>query len=498
MIPLWASLLYATVLAVVAFVITLLLNLHERPFLLPMIAVLLSAIQGGFPAGLFAGFVTVLFANYYIVPPRNAFGVPSLEEAYGLVVFAFTAGMISWLASRRRLAEFALEAQALERSMLLARERVARQELEQANRVKDEFLATLSHELRTPLNAVLGWSQILKSRAVDPQQMRHAIDAIHRNAQAQAKLVDDVLDLSRIVTGRMSLAAEHIDLAEVIRNAAESFTPALTAHKQRLELDLTRGLAVIGDEHRLGQVMWNLMSNAVKFTPDGGTIHIRTRSENGTAFVEVQDSGEGIDPALLPHVFERFRQGDSSSTRAHGGLGLGLSLVQYLVAAHGGSVSVHSQGRGTGTLVRVRLPEYRATTADTRVTSRDTDLGGRRVLVIDDHADSRALAQVMLESAGAEVTSCESVRLGLECLEQGPFDVVIADLAIPGEDGYMFIDQMRRAGYRIPAVALTAYSDAEHRDKALAAGFDAFISKPVTTDVLLPLVTSLLGAANRL
>jgi signal transduction histidine kinase len=377
-IPVWATLVYATTLAVAAFIVTLLLNLHDRPFLLPMIAVLLSAIQGGFPAGLLAGLVTILLANYYLVPPANAFGVPSLEEAYQLVVFGFTAGMISWLAARRRGAELALAMQADDRANLLERERTARAELEQANRIKDEFLATLSHELRTPLNAVLGWAQILRARPLDPPRMRQALDAIYRNAQAQTRLVDEILDLSRIVTGRLSLTAEEVDVADVIRHAMESFAPAMAARRQRVERDLAPGILVTGDEHRLGQVMWNLMSNAAKFTPDGGTIRVSARAERGHAIIEVQDTGEGIDPALLPHVFERFRQGDSSSTRMHGGLGLGLSLVHFLVEAHAGEVNIRSDGRGKGTTVTVRLPLRSATPLPRPKPHLDTTLAGLR------------------------------------------------------------------------------------------------------------------------
>jgi CheY-like chemotaxis protein len=241
------------------------------------------------------------------------------------------------------------------------------------------------------------------------------------------------------------------------------------------------------------------MSNAVKFTPNGGTIRVSARAEGANAVIEVQDTGEGIDSALLPHVFERFRQGDSSSTRMHGGLGLGLSLVHYLVEAHAGAVNIRSDGRGKGTTVTVRLPLRSSTPVPQPQTRLDSTLAGLRLLVIDDHADSRTLAQVMLESAGAKVTACESVREGMACVQRDDFDLVVADLAIPGEDGFVLIERIRKGGYRMPVIAMTAYSDPERRDRALKAGYDAFLSKPVTTDHLLPLVEKLVGkSADRI
>ena len=259
-------------------------------------------------------------------------------------------------ASAQRNAERALEQQARERLELLEREQSARAEAERANRLKDEFLATLSHELRTPLNAVLGWSHMLTRRQLTSEQQKQALAAIHRNAQAQARLVDDVLDLSRIVTGRMALTSELVDVSEIVRTTAESFTPAILGKRQDLRLDLGTAAEVTGDPHRLRQITWNLLSNATKFTPDGGVITVRVSTGGGRVEVSVSDTGLGIDPGFIPFVFDRFRQADSSTTRGHGGLGLGLALVRHLAEAHGGTVAAMSDGLGRGATIRVTLP----------------------------------------------------------------------------------------------------------------------------------------------
>ena len=259
-------------------------------------------------------------------------------------------------ASPQRQIEESFKRQAEERLQLLESERRARGDAERANRLKDDFLATLSHELRTPLNAVLGWSHMLLGRELSAHQQKQALAAIHRNALAQARLVEDVLDLSRIVTGRMELRAEPVDLSEVVRTTAESFTPAVLGKRQTMSLDLAPGAHINGDPHRLRQVTWNLLSNAVKFTPDDGQIAVRVAPVDSRVELSVSDSGQGIDPAFLPFVFDRFRQGDSSTTRHHGGLGLGLALVRHLVEAHGGTVKAESDGPQRGATVTVAFP----------------------------------------------------------------------------------------------------------------------------------------------
>jgi signal transduction histidine kinase len=259
-------------------------------------------------------------------------------------------------ASAQRESELALRQQTQERQELLERERNARAEAERANRLKDEFLATLSHELRTPLNAVLGWSHMLTRRHLSSEQQQQALAAIYRNAQAQARLVDDVLDLSRIVTGRMALTSEPVDVSGIVQSTAEAFMPAVLGKRQELRLDLAAGAEITGDPHRLRQIVWNLLSNATKFTPEGGAIAVHVSRNTERVELIVSDTGQGIDAAFLPFVFDRFRQADSSSTRGHGGLGLGLALVRHLVEAHGGHISAASEGPGKGTTIRVALP----------------------------------------------------------------------------------------------------------------------------------------------
>lgn len=259
-------------------------------------------------------------------------------------------------ASGERAAELGLKQQAEEREKLLERERDARADAERANRLKEEFLATLSHELRTPLNAVLGWSHMLTRRQLTAEQQTQALAAIHRNAQAQARLVDDVLDLSRIVTGQLALTSEPVDVSEVVRTTAEAFMPALAGRRQELRMELQPGAAISGDQHRVRQIVWNLLSNASKFTADGGAISVRVTRADARVELAVSDTGQGIDAAFLPYIFDRFRQADGTSTRGHGGLGLGLALVRHLAEAHGGSVSATSKGAGQGATISVSLP----------------------------------------------------------------------------------------------------------------------------------------------
>lgn len=328
-----------------------------------MLAVVVSAIYGGLWAGVGSGALTLLLVNYVIVVPARGVEAPPLPDLWQFATFGMVAFAISFLTNRRKRAEESLRAQAQlleamirERDALLRREHAARAEAEQASRVRDEFLATLSHELRTPLNAVLGWSHILTEREVEPAQYRRALDVIHRNSLAQSRLVDDVLDLSRIIAGRMPVARERVDLAEVARLAVESHLPAAAEKRQDLHVDASAPVIVMGDAHRLRQVAWNLLSNATKFTPEGGSIAVKVAADDEQAILSVADTGSGIDPAFLPHVFDAFRQQDGSTTRAHGGLGIGLALVKHLVRAHGGTVAARSAGLDSGTTIEVRIP----------------------------------------------------------------------------------------------------------------------------------------------
>jgi PAS domain S-box-containing protein len=381
---------------------------------------------------------------------------------------------------QRRVVE-TLRRQTEERQQLLENERSARAEAERANRLKDDFLATLSHELRTPLNAVMGWAHMLARRELNDAQQRQALAAIHRNALAQSRLVDDVLDLSRIITGRMALAADPVELTEIVRTTVESFTPAVLGKRQTVQLDLAPSALITGDAHRLRQVVWNLLSNATKFTPEGGTITVRVREMDSHVTVEVKDTGEGIEPSFLPFVFDRFRQADSSTTRRHGGLGLGLALVRHLAEAHGGTVSAESEGRDHGATLKVTLPARPPDLAPAQpLGDRPGDLTGKRVLVLDDNEDARMLTAMILGQMRAAVSQCASVEEALEAVAEQRFDLILADLAIPGRDGFGFIREVRARGVRTTALALTAYSDDGNRERAHAAGFEGFLSKPIT------------------
>ena len=398
----------------------------------------------------------------------------------------------------QRLADHA--AIAIRNSRLFAAEREARAEAYSANRAKDHFLATLSHELRTPLNAIMGWLRMLRNPRLDDAQKRHALDVIERNARLQAQLINDLLDVSRIIAGKLEMEKYAVDLAPVVQEAIEAVRGDVEAKSLTLEasLDPTTG-EVLGDPMRLQQVVANLLSNAVKFTPRHGRIELRLERAAVNARLTVADSGEGIEPAMLPHVFEPFQQADSTTTRSHQGLGLGLAIVRQLVEAHGGRVRVDSPGRGQGATFVVELPivALRERRADGRVVfepGRGTGarLDGLRVLVVDDHGDARELLGLVLREHGAQVLLADSVPEALEVLGQAAVDVLISDLAMPGADGYALIAAVR-SGRRsaIPAVALTAYAGRDVRERAIAAGFTAHATKPVDPEDLVDLIAKL-------
>src|SRR5687767_418060 len=355
---------------------------------------------------------------------------------------------------------------------LLVRERAARGDAEKANRLKDEFLATLSHELRTPLNAVIGWSRMLKSSRLDPESAEHAIDVIERNAWAQKQIIEDILDVSRVITGKLQLQLAPVDLVAVVGAALDAVRPAVEAKDIRIETDYQKGLRIIaGDTDRLQQVVWNLLSNASKFTPGGGTVGIRVFQDETYATIEVSDTGPGIAPEFLPHVFERFRQADGSTTRTHGGLGLGLAIVRHLVELHGGTISVENRDGGGGAIFTILLPLptgelsiealARASSVFKEVQSEQLSLEGMRILVVDDETDALDLIGVELAQHGAKVVCVSSAEEALKALEQMKFDLLISDIGMPKIDGYQLIRQIRKleegTGQKIPAVALTAY-----------------------------------------
>jgi PAS domain S-box-containing protein len=386
--------------------------------------------------------------------------------------------------------------------------RDSEQRLFQANRVKDEFLATLSHELRTPLNAVLGWAHMLRTGRLRPNVQERALQSLERNAKAQAQLVDDLLDVSRIMSGKLAMKSDAVDLTTVIAEAIDAVRPAMTAKGIRLGVDVDAGAEIVvnGDADRLQQVVWNLLSNAVKFTPARGTIDVELRSDGEHVEIVVRDSGEGIDPAFLPHVFERFRQADSGPARKHGGLGLGLAIVRHLTEAHGGTVSAHSQGPKKGATFIVRLPVEAA--SDGRRRSVEPEIGQRtgpsidgvRVLIVDDEPDALELARVVLESSGADVTAVGSAEEVLNAMRQQTFDALVADIGMPGQDGYSLIRAIRglpaEQGRSIRAIALTAYTTLRERQEALAAGFDVHLGKPVGPDQLVAAVAAAVRAES--
>ena len=403
----------------------------------------------------------------------------------------------------------AIEQAGVNREELLEAERSARIQAQRAARIKDEFLATLSHELRTPLNAVLGWAQLLRrSQKLETQEVQRGIDAIERNARAQVQLIDELLDLSRIMAGRIRLDVQQVMPADVVQEAIDSAEPAAKAKGMRLEhvLDPFAG-PVSGDPVRLQQVVWNLLSNAIKFTPKGGKIQVMLERVNSHIELTVSDTGIGIAPEFLPHVFERFSQQNSSSTRAHGGLGLGLAIAKQLVELHGGTLRATSAGEGCGASFVIALPLAlaHATRHDTDRTHSTPasipelhvllpDLTGVRILVVDDETDARELVKRVLEGQGACVTTAASGDEALSVLEAAQPDVVLSDVGMPDMDGYQLIRSIRASDSRVrrvPAIAVTAFARAEDRKKAMLAGYQSHLSKPFDIAELVIMVAGL-------
>ena len=373
----------------------------------------------------------------------------------------------------------------------------ARAEAEQSSRLKEEFLATISHELRTPLSAILGWARILRLGQLSPENSGKALDTIERNARAQAQLVDDLLDVSRIITGKLRMDVRPSDPSSFIDAAVEAVRPAADAKGVRIQKVVDTGLVSIpGDPVRLQQVVWNLLSNAIKFTPRGGHVQIRSERVNSHLEIVVSDTGQGISADFLPHVFDRFRQADQKTSRHHGGMGLGLAIVRHLVEMHGGTVSANSDGDGKGATFTVSLPIapiYQVDPSAGRVhpaardllpTNDATDrLDGLKILVVDDEADTRELLKEGLEFCGATVSVAGSAAEAVEAVMAKTPDILISDIGMPGVDGYDLIRQIRRLpaanGGKVPAIALTAYTRTEDRLQALRAGYDMHVPKPV-------------------
>ncbi|MGD9902068.1 MAG: ATP-binding protein [Vicinamibacterales bacterium] len=355
---------------------------------------------------------------------------------------------------------------------------------EEASRLKDEFLATLSHELRTPLGAILGWVQVLEAFGLDPQRVAQAVEVIGRNARLQAKLIEDILDVSRIITGKLQIERETVDVPHLIETAAATLEPTARARDVTLCVAAPPACAVLGDARRLHQVLANVLANAVTFTPEGGRVTLDTRLDGDALVVEVHDTGAGIDPDFLPFVFDRFRQADSRSTRRHGGLGLGLAIARSLVEQHGGQIGAASEGPGCGATITLRLPTRTspapAGAADAwREPAASPTLHGRTVLVVDDHRDSRDVIAAYLEPTGAAIVQCESATAALALAAGRAFDLVIADLAMPDVDGFELVTQLRAQRPDLRAIAVSAFARLEDRHKALVAGYSAYCAKPV-------------------
>jgi signal transduction histidine kinase/ActR/RegA family two-component response regulator len=387
---------------------------------------------------------------------------------------------------------------------LLRRERAAREEAERANRAKDEFLATLSHELRTPLNAILGWTTMLRSAALDEATSRRALEVIERNVQNQAQLIADLLDVSRVVTGKMTLDVGRVDLPHIAGLAIDSIRPAAQAKGLTIRSVLDQGIGDLsGDAERLQQVLWNLLSNAVKFTSEGGRVELRLARTPAGVRIVVADTGRGIDRDLLPHLFERFRQGDSSSTREHRGLGLGLAIARHLVELHGGTIRADSDGPECGAAFTVELPSGTVSAALVEPASDRAgpparmpveSLHGLRILVVDDTADACDMLRAILRHQGAEVTTATSAREALDRLAHAAFDVLLCDVAMPGMNGHELMRTVRtlpRAdGHPPAAIAVTAYASAEDVARARASGFDAHMAKPLDLAALIQLIAT--------
>lgn len=392
-----------------------------------------------------------------------------------------------------------------ERGQLLLRAERARTEAEAANRIKDEFLATLSHELRTPLTSLLGWSSVLREAKRDEKVLNQGLEAIDRNARAQAQLIDDLLDVSRIVSGKLNLDVRPLDIASVTRAAINVVRPAADAKGITLDYRAEPGIgAISADSARLQQIIWNLLSNAVKFTPHGGKISILLEQDSSDVSITIKDTGQGIDPEFLPRVFDRFRQADSSTTRSFGGLGLGLAIVRHLVELHGGTVSANSDGVNQGATFSATFPlltdrsePIALAHAQEANTGEAHSLDGLRVLLVDDEPEARQIISTVITRTGAEVKACTSASEALAKLLEWKPDVILSDIAMPEEDGYSFINRVRslprEKGGETPAAALTAYAREIDRRQALDAGYQMHIAKPIGAGQLISMIARLAG-----
>jgi signal transduction histidine kinase/CheY-like chemotaxis protein len=389
-----------------------------------------------------------------------------------------------------------------ERESMLAAERTARSNLLRANQVKDQFLATLSHELRTPMSAILGWARLLRDPVIRTQKLNRALEAIDANAKAQARLIDDLLDMTRIVSGKLTINAELIDLRKIARAAVDAVAPAAQEKGIRLaiNIDEREPINAFADPARIQQIVWNLLSNAIKFTPGGGTVNFSLRGDEKGSRIMVSDTGRGISPEFLPYVFDRFRQEDGSTTRRQGGLGLGLAIVKHLVELHRGTVLANSEGEGKGASFTITLPPPGPNAgqphASLTVATDWSVLTGRRILIVDDDRNTASVTQTVLERAGAIAESVYSARQAMDLIHTRQYDALISDIAMPDMDGYAMIRQVRlsKTPNQLPAIALTGFARPDDRDAALRAGYNSHLAQPVAPDRLLKELVNLLAS----
>jgi signal transduction histidine kinase len=481
----------------------------EFPLLTFFPAVMVSAWFGGLWPGIVSTVLSTLVTLYVWIAPEEAARGVRPGDAVALAIFIGIGLMISALneSLHRGRANERAARQRAERGEEALRQseerlRIALVNEETANRMKDRFLATVSHELRTPLNAMLGWAEMLRSGALGDDRRQRAVEAVYANARRQAQLVDELLDMARIMADKLRLERSEIDLHNVVRAVLEIAQPAADA--KRIHVDVSGDPAIpplYADGARLQQILLNLMTNALKFTPQGGTIHVRLRRVDGTAEIVVTDTGSGISREFLPFIFEPFHQADEPTTRQHGGLGLGLSIVRHLVEAHGGTIRADSEGANRGSTFTVRLPivdapgrmeEQRA-----RASAPSPSLAGISVLVVDDDVDSREIVEATLQGCGATVRSAASAAEALDVLTRHHVDVLLADIAMPGEDGYSLIQKVRSLEppelARVPAAAFTSFAREEDRRRTAEAGFQLHLAKPVESASLIDAVAALAG-----
>jgi len=458
--------------------------------------------------------ITGLTGEQFIEPTLNVCKVHSrVIPAESYASLADHDARLRAIALLQQKAE-SLEAEVAERRRVeeclrlsLVGEQMARAEAETANRMKDEFLATVSHEIRTPLNAIIGWSHLLRSGRLDQATTQRAIETIDRNAKSQAQLIEDILDVSRMITGKLRLNNEPVDISSVINAAIDSVQLAIDSKELHLEVTMDPSARhTLGDANRLQQVVWNLLANAIKFTPPGGRIEVRVERAGENLQMQVSDSGQGISAEFLPFIFDRFRQADGTTTRKHGGLGLGLAIVRHVVELHGGTITAQSAGPGTGATFTIKLPLAQAmkprnkkrnqsALAKTEALTPLPGLENVKVLLVDDDPDTLQILSVILTDSKASVQRCSSVAEALDVLKWYQPDVLVSDLAMPGEDGYSLISRIREleleSGRETPVIALTSYVRVEDRARALSAGFNMFVPKPVEPAELITAIASL-------